>query len=159
MPRPETRNSSDVSPGSTLRARLLRSARASRRAGGSRARTERSRQPAPPLRRDKSLTLTTIKEENAAAVHRAVLRVMWDVGAIIDDAPTKRWLIHDHGCREAEDGRVRFPEDLVARTLETVPRRITLYDRNGVSTVDTRDRTPKFCPGHNCVQVLDYETG
>jgi trimethylamine--corrinoid protein Co-methyltransferase len=40
-----------------------------------------------------------------------------------------------------------------------VPRRIRLYDRNGEMTVDTRDRTPKFCPGHNCVQVLDYETG
>lgn len=136
-----------------------RAARKSRRVGGSRARAERSKQPAVPLRRDKSLTLTTIKEEKAAAVHRAVLRVMWEVGAIIDDQPTKRWLIHDHGCREAEDGRVCFPEDLVERALETVPRRITLYDRNGEMTVDTRDRTPKFCPGHNCVQVLDYETG
>ncbi len=134
-------------------------ARAGRRVGGSRARAERSRQPAAPLRRDKSLTLTAIEDEKAAAIHRAVLRVLWEVGAIVDDGPTKRWLIHDHGCREAEDGRVRFPEDLVERALETVPRRIRLYDRNGEMTVDTRDRTPKFCPGHNCVQVLDYETG
>ncbi|MDX1576079.1 MAG: hypothetical protein R3285_07790, partial [Kiloniellales bacterium] len=51
--------------------------RAGRRVGGSRARAERSKQPAPASRRDKSLTLTAIKEEKAAAIHRAVLRVLW----------------------------------------------------------------------------------
>jgi len=136
-----------------------RTARASRRSGGSRARTERSRQPAAPLRREKRLTLTTIKDAGSAAIHKAVLRVLWDVGATIDDAEVRAWLIRGHGCREAGDGRLRFPPDLVEQALETVPPRVRLFDRNGALSVDTGEGVPRFCPGHNCVQVLDFETG
>ena len=110
------------------------------------------------MRRDKQLKLTTIEDAGAAAIHKAVLRVLWDVGAAIDDAEVRAWLIRDHGCRESDDGRLRFPPELIERALETVPRRVALFDRDGALRVDTSERVPRFCPGHNCVQVLDFET-
>ena len=77
----------------------------------------------------------------------------------IDDEATRRSLIHDHGCREGEQGYLRFPEEMVAQALDSVPAKVILYDRNGVPTVDTSVPIPRFCPGINCVHVLDFETG
>lgn len=132
--------------------------RSARRGGGARARAERG-QAAPAPRREKALTLTTVREADAAAIHGAVLRVLREVGAIVDDRAVRRWLVHDHGCRERGDGRVCFPDELVERALESVPARVVLYDLDGAPRIDTQDRVTRFCPGHNCVQVLDYETG
>ena len=87
------------------------------------------------MRRDKQLKLTTIEDAGAAAIHKAVLRVLWDVGAAIDDAEVRAWLIRDHGCRESDDGRLRFPPELIERALETVPRRVALFDRDGALRV------------------------
>ncbi len=105
------------------------------------------------------MTLTAVREGGAAAMHKAVLRVLWEVGAAIDDSQVRSWLIRDLGCAESGDGRVRFPAELVERALETVPPRVLLFDRSGALSVDTSEPVPRFCPGHNCVQVLDFETG
>ena len=92
------------------------------------------------MRRDKRLRLTTVEDASAAAIHKAVLRVLWEVGAAIDEAEVRAWLIGDHGCRESDDGRLRFPPELVERALETVPPRVTLFDRDGALRVDTGER-------------------
>ena len=99
-----------------------------------------------------------VKERQAKAIHGAVLRILWEVGTTVDDQPTRALLL-DHGCRETDAGRIRYPAELVERAIESAPQKITLYDRNGQLTVDTSDQVPHFCPGHNCVQVLDFETG
>ncbi|MEM7224098.1 MAG: trimethylamine methyltransferase family protein [Pseudomonadota bacterium] len=129
-----------------------------RRSGGSRGRKKQASQPSAPPRREKSLSLTVVKERQAEAIHRAVLRILWDVGLVVDDEQTRKLLLAN-GCNESDQGRICYPAELVERALETVPQKITLYDRNGALTVDTSDRVPHFCPGHNCVQVLDFETG
>ena len=100
-----------------------------------------------------------VRESSAVQIHQAVLRILREVGAIVDDDDTRKLLVHDHGCLRGDDGRIRFPEDLVERSLETVPSHITLYDQNGDLAVDTTDRIARFSGGHNCVQVLDFETG
>lgn len=131
----------------------------SRRGGRSRARRERENAPPPHIRRDRQVRLRLIDEEGAAAIHRGVLDVLWQVGAIIDDHPTRERLLNKHGCQERAGGYIAMPEDLVERALETVPRRIRLWDREGKVTVDTSRRTPCFGAGHNCVNILDHRTG
>ncbi len=134
-------------------------AKGERRGGRSRARRERGPKMAPAARTEKDLRLSVIEDGTAAAIHVAVLRILWEIGVIIDDVPTRRMLIDDHGCRQSEDGYVQMPEDLVERALQTVPAKVTLYDQNGDLAVDTSDPIPRFCPGLNCVQLLDYKTG
>ena len=133
----------------------------SEREPGTRTRRRRERQPRilNTERRPQALRLTVLDERGAAAVHRAALKILWDLGVVIDDEATRRALLSDHGCLEGAGGYVRMPEDLVGRALETVPDRVVLYDRNGEPAVDTGQRVPRFCPGLNCIQVLDHETG
>ncbi|MGI9464292.1 MAG: trimethylamine methyltransferase family protein, partial [Aestuariivirgaceae bacterium] len=110
-------------------------------------------------RKPKRLTLPVLKREQALLIHDAVRRILWDVGVIIDHHPTQRMLVEGHGCVVGDDGYVRMPPELVDRAISTVPDRIELFDLNGNLRVDTKSKVSSYCPGHNCVRLLDHETG
>ena len=51
-----------------------------RRGGRSRTRRERGPKMAPAARKEKDLRLSVIEDGTAAAIHDAVLRILWEVG-------------------------------------------------------------------------------
>ena len=106
----------------------------------------------------KKLFLETVGVDRSKLIHDAVKKVLWEVGAIYEHVPTQQKLINDYGCREIDGERIQIPPDLVDTALSTVPRQIKLYDLNGQERVDTSSEIPSFCPGHNCVQILDHRT-
>jgi trimethylamine--corrinoid protein Co-methyltransferase len=59
---------------------------------------------------------------------------------------------------ELNQAVVHIPETLVRRALETVPKRFSLYDRNGKPAVDYGGDAVHFDPGSSGVHVLDPET-
>ena len=129
-----------------------------RRGGGSRQRRrERSEAPPQPLQA-RRLRLNIVAEQ-AQSIHRTVVRILAEIGVIVEDEATRRMMLGQKDCRETSNGYVQIHEDLVERSLETVPPRVVLYNRNGSRVVDTSGRVPAFCVGHNCVNVLDHETG
>src|SRR5579871_6090816 len=71
-------------------------------------------------RSQKRLRLTVIGDHDAQRIHRAALRVLSEVGVVVDDAATRDMLINCHNCVAADDGYVQFPEELVGAALETV---------------------------------------
>jgi trimethylamine--corrinoid protein Co-methyltransferase len=134
-------------------------AKAERKGGRRRAIEERANKPLEIIRRTRSLRLPVVDTEGAWAIHAAALDILWTVGVIIDDAETRAELLRDHGCVERDGGYVGMPEDLVGRALETVAPAIKLYDREGAIAIDTSSRLPRYCIGHNCVNILDHVTG
>ena len=92
--------------------------RARKRSGGSRARKKQASQPSAPIRREKSLSLTVVKERQAAAIHKAVLRILWEIGLVVDDQATRALLLAK-GCKESEQGRIRYPAELVERRRDS----------------------------------------
>ena len=110
-------------------------------------------------RKDRNLSLPLLRDRQAGAIHDAVKRILWEIGVVIDHDPIRKLLLEAHGCRLSDQGYVRMPPDLIDMALSTVPDRITLYDLNGTLRVDTKAKTSSYCPGHNCVRILDYETG
>ena len=109
--------------------------------------------------KDQALQLHVATSGQTAMIHEAVLKILSGIGVVLEHDATRDKLIRDHGCTLGEDGYVRMPPDLVNRALETVPREIRLYDLNGALRVDTSSRITSYCPGHNCVRVLDRTTG
>ncbi len=93
------------------------------------------------------------------AIHDGALRILDEVGVIVDDDETRRDLLEHRGCRQDEDGYVRIPPARVEAALRTVPRRVELYNRKGERVVDTAADRPAYCAGHNCVNILDHSTG
>ncbi len=93
------------------------------------------------------------------AIHDGALRILDEVGVIVDDEGTRRDLLENRGCRQDEDGYVRIPPARVEAALQTVPRSVELYNREGERVVDTAADRPAYCAGHNCVNILDHRTG
>ncbi len=109
-------------------------------------------------RTPQAVRLCLLKSEQSALIHEAVKKILLDVGVIVDHEPTLRMLVDERGCRLGDDGYVRIPGELIELALSTVPDRIELYDLNGNKRVDTTAKVSSFCPGHNCVRILDHET-
>ncbi len=129
------------------------------RSGGARGRRKSRAEPPPTIRPSRSLRVGLLSKSDTAAIHDTVLRILWEIGVVVDDRPTRLSLLQEHGCKESSNGYVRMPIELVGRALETAPPSVVLYDQNGALKVDTSGPVSAFCVGHNCVNVLDHETG
>lgn len=68
-------------------------------------------------------------------------------------------LIADAGASVCEGNRVRIPPGLVERALSTVPRVLTLYDRDGRRAMPVAGRRSFFGPGSDCLNILDHRSG
>lgn len=108
--------------------------------------------PAPRLR------LRALQPSDTRLIHETALNILARVGIAVGDRDTGDRL-KALGCRETADGRLLFDAMVVQTALNTVPRRLVLYDRNGRRALDTAEETPRFCPGVNCINVLDYRNG
>ncbi len=63
------------------------------------------------------------------------------------------------GGATADGVRVRIPEFMVARALESAPKRMTLYDRHGRAAMRATGFNTFFGGGSDCLYVLDHRTG
>ena len=106
-----------------------------------------------------NLSLELIGSADAELIHETVKAILWNVGIIVGHLPTRKRLIKQHGCVETDTEYVRFPPDLVEAAVQTVPDKIQLYDLNGELKVDTSSKISSYCPGHNCVRILDFRSG
>jgi len=107
---------------------------------------------------EQHLSLELINFSNLEAIHKNVKEVLWKVGAIFEHPPTRTNLIQNHGCREGDGGYIHIPPDLIDQVISTTPSHIKLYDLEGRERVDTSSNISSFCPGHNCVRILDFRT-
>ena len=96
-----------------------------------------------------NVSLELVNSTDAALIHDAVTRILWEIGIIVEHVPTRELLVKQHGCRQGSDEYIRLPPDLVNKAISTVPDKILLYDHDGNLRVDTSSRTSSFCPGHN----------
>jgi len=106
-----------------------------------------------------NLSLELIGSADAELFHEAVKVILWNVGIIVGHLPTRKRLIKQHGCVETDADYLRFPADLVEAAIQTVPGKIQLYDLYGELKVDTSSKISSYCPGHNCVRILDFRSG
>jgi len=107
---------------------------------------------------DQRLRLRIFDKKECRMIHRAALQMLRETGMNVQDEDTRSRL-KDRGCRESDDRYLLFTDDVVQTALSTVPSRVVIYDRNGQTAVDTGSTAPRFCPGLNCIDVLDHKTG
>ena len=95
-----------------------------------------------------------------AAVDRieaASLRILERTGI---DVPVPEALDLLRAAGAAVDGsRVRIPERLVRRALDTAPKAVTLHDRSGTPAFRLGDTMHVFGTGSDCLNIVDHRTG
>jgi trimethylamine--corrinoid protein Co-methyltransferase len=105
-----------------------------------------------------NVSLELVNATDAALIHEAVITILSQVGIIVEHKPTRDLLVKQHGCHQGKDDYILLPPDLVNQSISTVPGKVMLYDLNGNLRVDTSSKTSSFCPGHNCVRILDFRS-
>jgi trimethylamine---corrinoid protein Co-methyltransferase len=111
-----------------------------------------------PFKSENMMRLRILSTNDTAQIHGAVLRILDEIGMDVRDEDTRKDL-KAAGCREADTGYLLFPGELVEKSLKSIPKRFTLYDRNGGLAIDTADTVPHFGPGLNAITILDHRTG
>jgi trimethylamine--corrinoid protein Co-methyltransferase len=103
------------------------------------------------------MRLRMLSEEQTKTIYKTSMQILREIGMGVRDEDTRKRLLQA-GCREAEDGYLLFPEELVDRCVSSIPNRFVLWNRNGEPAVDTRHRIPHFAPGLNCITIYDHRT-
>ncbi|MGQ9517960.1 MAG: trimethylamine methyltransferase family protein [Anaerolineae bacterium] len=96
-------------------------------------------------------------QKECEKIHVATLEILERTGVDVHDEKA-RAIMAKAGAKV--DGiRVRVPEHLVNWALQTAPKRMTLYDRNGKVAIRAWGYNSYFGGGSDCLNILDHRTG
>ena len=96
-------------------------------------------------------------QQECEKIHVATLEILERTGVDVHDEKARE-ILAKAGAKV--DGiRVRVPEHLVNWALETAPKRMTLYDRNGKVAIRAWGYNSYFGGGSDCLNILDHRTG
>lgn len=96
-------------------------------------------------------------KQECEQIHVASLEVLERVG-IETHSQAAREALTEAGA-SADGLRVRIPEHMVTRALDTAPKRMTLYDREGKPAIRASGYNSYFGGGSDCLYALDHHTG
>lgn len=102
-------------------------------------------------------TLSFLSDQQVHAIHNATLEILSQTGVEMQD-PQGRELLLEAGAWESGD-RVKLPETLVSRALDSAPSRIPMFNRLGEPTMPLELGKVFFGPGSDTTFTLDVETG
>jgi len=68
-------------------------------------------------------------------------------------------LLKDAGAEVTDGNRVRIPSGMVEKAFSTVPKNVTLYDRNGKRAMQVGGNRSYFGTGSDCLHIIDHRTG
>lgn len=101
-----------------------------------------------------------LSDEECRTIHQASLDILAQIGMRL---PTEeaRSLLVAAGARGGEDGVVRIPGQLVARAVETVPKRqeVVLFGRDPIHDVSFKAHTPSLTCMTMATHVIDPHSG
>lgn len=100
-----------------------------------------------------------LSDEERALVHERTLTVLGTTGLRVDSARA-RAILAEAGARVDEDSRrVRFPAELVERSLAAAPKRFSLGGRRPDWSLPMNDGHTTLCIDGEAVHVIDPVTG
>ena len=91
-------------------------------------------------------------------IHEAVCHILDRIGMRVFHEEAVA-LLGKAGCRIEDGTRVRIPEAVLRAAMETVPRSISVHDREGRPAMDLGGTRSYFGPGSDLLFTLDGDTG
>ena len=65
----------------------------------------------------------------------------------------------DAGCDVSSEGLVKFPIELIRKSLDSVAKSVKLWNRDGSRFIEIDSQHTWFVPGMTCIKAYDEETG
>lgn len=100
--------------------------------------------------------LTFLDEEDKENIYRSALQVLEDTGMTLMHKGALERLKHA-GCRVEDEDHVKIPASLVEKSIQTAPRSIRIFDREGNTAMDLGGRRAYFGTGSDLMWSLDSE--
>jgi trimethylamine--corrinoid protein Co-methyltransferase len=91
-------------------------------------------------------------------MHEASLEILEHVGVRLYLAEAVE-LIRKAGARVNDGNLVHVPARLVEKTLPSVPKEVTLYDRKGSPAMPLGGYRSFYGPGSDCLNIIDHRSG
>jgi trimethylamine--corrinoid protein Co-methyltransferase len=99
-----------------------------------------------------------LTEEQIQEIHRASLELLETVGVRFPHDEAVR-ILREAGCRIKDGNLALFPNQLIEECLRSIPRGVTIYDRNGNEAMRLEGRNNHFGMGTDLIRTVDLETG
>ncbi len=96
--------------------------------------------------------------EQTQKLHNASLEILSRTGVRLYDQEAID-LLKKAGASISEGNRARIPAGLVEKAFSTVPKRVTLYDRNGEAALFLEEGRCYYGPGSDCINIIDHRDG
>lgn len=97
--------------------------------------------------------------ETRKKIVEEAVTVLEKLGVFVENATALALLDGAGAGIDKAKGRVYIPAGCVQRALETVPKRIQVFDRNGKVAMDLGEDRIHFNPGSAALRVYDYKAG
>ncbi len=95
----------------------------------------------------------------AGCIIDATFDLMSQTGVSFDPEPRLVDRLSDAGCDVSPDGLVKFPIELIRKSLDTVAKSVRLWGRDGSGFIEIDSHHTWFIPGMTCIKVYDSKTG
>ncbi len=99
-----------------------------------------------------------ISPEQCQKLHHASLEILVRTGVRLHDQEAID-LLEKAGAAISDGNLVRVPAGLVEKAFTTVPKRVTLHDRNGQAGLFLEEGNCYYGPGSDCLNIIDHRTG
>jgi trimethylamine--corrinoid protein Co-methyltransferase len=98
-----------------------------------------------------------LSEQQCQKLYWACLQVLERTGARVYDHEALD-LLKKAGASITDGNRVRVPNGLVEKALNTAPKRVTLYNRHGEPVMPVEGHRSFFGTGSDCLHVIDHRS-
>ena len=89
----------------------------------------------------------------------AAFDLMSQSGIAFDPDPGLMERLGEAGCDVSTEGLVKFPVDLIRKSIDSVAKSVKLWNRDGSASIEIDCQHTWFVPGMTCIKVYDEETG
>jgi trimethylamine--corrinoid protein Co-methyltransferase len=105
-----------------------------------------------------SVQYSRLSPDQCQKLHNASLEILARTGARLYHQEAIH-LLEKAGANISDGNRVRIPAGLVEKAFSTVPKRVTLYDRDGASPLFLEEGNCYYGTGSDCLNIIDHRTG
>jgi trimethylamine--corrinoid protein Co-methyltransferase len=99
-----------------------------------------------------------LSDEQCQKLYWACLEILERTGVRLYDQEALD-LLKKAGLSASDGNRVRIPSGLVEKARGTVPKRVTLCDRDGNRVMPVEGHRSFYGPGSDCLNIIDHRTG
>ncbi|MBT4518990.1 MAG: hypothetical protein HOC23_03205 [Halieaceae bacterium] len=100
-----------------------------------------------------------LPEAEAQRLIDAAITLMHEIGVGFEPDPKVTGLFADANCDISSGGTVKFPPDLVRRSIQSAAKSTRLWNRAATDFIQIDNRHTWFVPGMTAINMLDVDSG